>query len=400
MCVCVCMCSPAFLQRFCSLHSLCRHIRRPALEEVGILGGMAPRGFRAVTAAASATTVPEPDDEAGAAGDLSSLAKKVPKVKPMADQAKFQELQIQRSQLVKIIDTLQKRPDAIMMTWAWLEDHLDTSKEKSKQKESNWPESYTYIAKLPKYWMADFLVQASGGTLTSALLETMDSQDSEIVGNLFRMSCQVQKSDPMPRAALDKRVCLRMCMRRYENVGRRLSGWRDKFVRANGEVDWLRGGCYEPTFVGGRVVSVKHIGGETVAVPDYLNITDVFKIKSAWDDADACFSHGMASYRVADMFPSGTGPHKYRMGKRAVELKQMAEELKATIHAAEKDANMGIAVVTAGVTDFGKERVENKRKAALEAARAACKRMKTQKAENNGASLAPLVPAEVPVLTD
>lgn len=354
---------------------------------------MAPRRIADATTPVAKGMCEDTADTAGPDGSktLSPLAQKVPKVKPTADQHKFQQLQMERNQLVKIIDTLQKRPSLIMKTWSWLQDEADGSNKSPASAPTTWPESYTYIGKLPKYWMAEMISRATDNDISTSLLETMDSQNPEVVGQLFRMALQVSKNDPLPRAALDKRVCLRMCLSRYETVGKRLHGWRTKYVSPNGTVNWLQGGVCCPVCVQGRIVQVRHLGGDAVDVPDYLNISGVFQIRCAWDDAEATFTHGLAAYRIMDMFPEGSGPKKYKLGKKAVELKALAEDMKKRIIAEESSASLG-AHLACDAEEFGKDKAEERKRAALEKARAAVKRAKISKQEAEVVPLAGLEP--------
>lgn len=312
-----------------------------------------------MSANAKAATPPEHASES----ELCPLARKVPKVKSSGDHQKYKDQLLERSQMARIIDMLTKNPPYIATTWSWLQDHNDRQNANGHNpgRELWWPESYTFVSKLPKYWQAEFLAAMSDNELSLQDLEALDAHDNDAVGNLFRMAVQVQKGDALPRQALEKRVCYRLFEERYQLLGKRLIGWKKRAVLANNTVDWLKGGVFAPVIVGGKVCQVRHISGDHVEVPEYLAITASFTIGTAWDDCEATFKHGIA-----------------------------AQRLKAELDDQMLQQNRG-AVAVVG-EDFGKQKTEMKRKAALEKARAAVKRQKLEKAATAGASLAHLVP--------
>lgn len=369
---------------------LCRKVhRQPTAEMPARLsarsGGASCAGGAGLPSASKGGIAARPDEE------LTAFAKKVPKVKPCADQQLYQQRLLERGQFMKICDTLAKNPDYIMQTWSWLQDYIYKKNSPDSApgpgKDLFWPDSYTYISRLPKYWLAEFLAGMSDREMSLADFELIDGQDPEAVGKVFRMALQVAKTDPLPRVALERRVTYRMFEERYAMCGKRLVGWKRKAMAANGTIDWLKGGVYTPVVHEAKVVQVRHVCGDVATIPDYLTITSSFSIQHAWDDTEACFAHGLASFRIMDMFEANMGPKKHKLSKKAVELKTSAEHIKAALDEAEAETLKGTVVLVG--EDFGKDQVDAKRKAALEKAR---ERVKRQKLERKSAAHVPIAP--------
>lgn len=117
---------------------------------------------------------------------------------------------------------------------------------KKKAMESpTWNITYCFFEKLPHYWRAEFLVaELESKGLTEERVLAIEQRNSKNIDYLFDFFLAVHGRTSMPREMLNKEVCTIVCRRRMEQVGRATAGWLEAYIDNEGDIDWVRGGCY------------------------------------------------------------------------------------------------------------------------------------------------------------
>ena len=199
----------------------------------------------------------------------------------------------------------------------------------AKNKEA-WDRTVANMARIPKYWMAEWLVanDSSSMPLTQKLLDLMDFSDTQNVCRVFCMMLQVTPTTPMPALMRNsKALCAKTFKARLDSLRNPLIDWAQKHVQPHGAINWATGGCFAITWNdGGKATHVTHMCGATAKVDDTIMITKEYELCDPWDAFKARVEKGAARYYFHEMFPAGAGPHVAKMDKKALILEKLAED--------------------------------------------------------------------------
>ena len=308
------------------------------------------------------------------------MARRIGKVKAIADLAVWQKRVVERNALVKIIDKLVAEPALGPPVWGAIETGLINSVS-SEQADSHlkvyFKEKVGKVGRLPVDWIASWLVANS--PLTPKQVDNIDGHDKEALLNLFYLATGTAPLTPVPDCCRHRETCSRVFTARYVQLGRRLEQWAVN-VNLFGVVDWYQGGAYRFRFdEEGKLVRVVHISGTEADLPAHIHVTSAYTLKDPWLDMGACFSYGGSTVMIGAFFVPGAGPHKDALCKKAIVLKEMATTVMEEMKKHDEEARAGAGQAFLSQHD---EQVAEKRKVALQAARD-----KLKEAQNNRRNL-------------
>ena len=108
-----------------------------------------------------------------------------------------------------------------------------------------WPDSYSWWRQIPKYWLAEVIVEASPkGELSMKDIDLVDAADKNAIRNLSTFLFGTRQDSKFPRQLLPKAV-----MRSYLLEMHKLLGMRTKHVKGGlnekYEIDWVGIGVYQ-----------------------------------------------------------------------------------------------------------------------------------------------------------
>ena len=305
------------------------------------------------------------------------LTKKIPMVKPCQNVELFNQLTMRRQALIWCVDTLWHRPDVRLECKMWLECRLSAAAANEKGVNGSvalWPSTYVHLNKLPKYWMVGWMLKHADSEWTAADFEMIEAHDAEGPRQIFYFVNHCNDQDWLPRAALDKEVTTLMFDKRYSSCGNRLRPLKARLMNGNGQLNWSRGGAYQLEWnaENTRATQVRHVSGDRADVPEHVHITPAYTLRDGWSDNDASVKLGVATYVLADFFAATKrGPFLTRLDKKSTQLKVIAEAI------VKERAESVVAPMQVDPT-FGSAAKDEKRKAALEVARARAREKKAR----------------------
>jgi hypothetical protein len=303
-----------------------------------------------------------PEDE------LHPLARKVPKVKPCHDVIEMNKKKQERDALVQIIDLCCKDMTLCLPLRGFLDSTI-AKKSAAASASSVFPDSYSSFIRLPSYWMAAHLVRVTEGSLSKDLLEGLAKSSPKSIREIFHFAHCTLDSDYWPRKMLDKDLCARVFELRYEECGKRLTGFKEKALQKAGAVNWLAAGPWTLNFEDKKLVTITHISGAEASPESHEVVTPAFQFTDLWSDKLAALKLGTASYTVAAFFKDGEGPHKTILDKKASQLSDIIGRA-AQVDSQPLDAD----------PDFGAEaQAEARRKSLLKAREVAQNAKKNKK---------------------
>ena len=288
---------------------------------------------------ASAST-PDADGDSFESG-LSPLAKAVPRTRSTGDLSQDTNNQVRMITFQKIIMRLEANPEEILPTWGLME--VGTTRPKQDKTES-WDRTVANCGRLPKYWLAQWLVQndCSIAPLSQTLMDLIDSRDVANVKHMFYLFTLTSATTSIPKPCREsKTLCSKLFTNRLQLIGNPLKDWASKAVdETTGAVDWLVGGAYALIWEGDFAKEVVFITGDRAPIED-VRITKTFEIKDPWDILRAKAQKGAAKYSFADFFGSGTGPHKNKLDKKGAMLEAVARRLEMDMEQQTKSIMQG-----------------------------------------------------------
>lgn len=300
---------------------------------------------------------------------MSPVAKRIPtKIKKCSDAAEQRKKELARACFIKMVDWCHRNEAYCPTLWNYIE--TGTIKFGDDSTRSGFFASPPKTLKVvDKAWRAQWLIGRSGGSLSSQLLQRIDSVDECAIFDMFCLFTGTQGTEQLPKEFVEQDLLAAACDSRYASVhGVTLQTWVTNCIDArSGVVDWMAGGAYQFEFTDYLLTKVQHWRGETVMVPEAMHVTKSFELKHPAIDTQACFVSGPVTHIIAKLFSAKKGPHEFAFDKKG---KQMQELLAIATQSLQAKKSASSRLVQAEgslvLTDHAKE----KRSAALAKARA------------------------------
>jgi len=287
---------------------------------------------------------------------VTSMPKPIPTGDPQADQLSL----LRRSAFQRIVHHLETHEDEILTAWSILQAGM-AKPTSSVLKRDSWDRTVCSIARLPKYWKAQWLVAQDKSTkpMTQRLLDLADANDLQAVHHIFNAVTLTMPGTVLPPEARDcKAVCDLMFQKRLQSVGSPLTDWASRYISDTGKVDWGTA-VYQLSFGDtGECDFISFLGKDKVACT--VSVTKNFEIVDPWCPWKACAVKKPAKYFLHEFFEKSTGPNQFKLDKKATVLCQIATAIKANRSEVVKDL--------AGVFDDNQDYIgEEKKKLRQEA---------------------------------
>lgn len=115
----------------------------------------------------------------------SPLAQKFPPLKKTGDATIDNQLSMQRAAFVKIIDKLWFSPELIVPTCIQLECGRIGSGESSSARDEYFDEEWQTLSRLPKHWLAEWIVANSAGEISLDELSRVGMRHGDNIRNML-----------------------------------------------------------------------------------------------------------------------------------------------------------------------------------------------------------------------
>lgn len=163
------------------------------------------------------------------------------------------------------------------------------------------------FGKIPKYWMGEWCVRVSK-SLTPDDIKSMDKVNPNAIRNLCFYFTALDPNTALPKKALEKTICGRVCTARAIEVGHRFVHWKSVALRADYTVDWGKGGAYSID-TKRPIATIKHVTGEEVDFPQALRPEHVTMTEPQSDIRCQMEMQGVPGMRLRDLFKKDIGPN-------------------------------------------------------------------------------------------
>lgn len=305
---------------------------------------------------------------------LAALAKKVPAVRRTGDRTADRVKSIQRGALIRIVDQLSKYPEYILpLHGVMMSEDLLVSTKQQTQHRLEWSGDYKVLASIPIAWEAQYLIsrfRSLGIQMAQETLDLVEAQNPDDIKLLFAFDIQCALTLPMPAECKDAKIATQTFVRRAEVCGDRLKHLaKTGAFKQPGRVLFSEG-CFSLEFDATTqvVTRVKHICGESVAIPPHVRITQDFDLVDNHLDQFSRVELPLVSFNLASFFSASVSfkSHMQVPGKRFKLLARVAES--AAIVDSEKKAAEESTIVHVNV-QRAEQLVKEKAKATMQRAR-------------------------------
>ena len=178
---------------------------------------------------------------------------------------------------VKLMDLLCQNEDLVAGALGWVEDKVmgvSTAKKTSAAVRDvpNWPATYIYMEKVPKYWRAEFLAKNMGHHgLNTMILKQIDESSPTAITEMFDYLLAFHNKTKIPRVCLDKEIMMSFSAERLNDLGRGstewlhtlFDGWTKPFTPS-----WGKAGCFSVLEQSGTLI-LKYVSGAQVHGPKH-----------------------------------------------------------------------------------------------------------------------------------
>lgn len=309
--------------------------------------------------------------------DLSPFIKKFPAFKTTGNSFTDSKRKTQRQYLQEIVNHLWQHPDMILDAHGLVfsRDFMESKSSSTTDSSSAaaWPDKCSCVAKIPKKWMASFILDRAGierAQLTSAMITAMEKASPENIPQCFEFLTQIPAKLVFPDSMQScGTVAAKVFHSRATACGFRLKHLVEKGAFAsNGQIDWSKA-AFSCQWKGEELASVKYWSGAEGTIPECVRITKKFTLAFNYSDAQACFeAPGMPPMKISAWFPAGAAPNNDKISdKRAKVLASLADEASQAMDRAAQAHNAGDVVVHEGLLD---EAAEERQAASTAKARA------------------------------
>lgn len=184
-----------------------------------------------------------------------------------------------------------------------------TNREKAMGRESSYfnEQGTKTFGKIPKYWTGEWCVRVSK-KLTPDDIKSMDKVSPNAIRNLFFFFTALDPNTALPKKALEKTICDRVCTGRATEVGNRFVHWKSVALRADYTVDCGKGGAYSID-TKTPIATIKHVSGEEVDFPKALRPEHITMTEPHRDIRCQMEMQGVLAMRLRDLFKKDIGPN-------------------------------------------------------------------------------------------
>jgi hypothetical protein len=242
------------------------------------------------------------------------------------------------------------------------------------------------MSKVDRTWLAGWMKDHSGGTLSNTEVEILDAKDERLILDVLLMHLKMTGTETLPKACQDPEVLSKFMELRMAQVpGEHICDWVSKAVTKPGmEVDWWLGSAFHLEFNGDRAVKCRHRSGMEVAIlKEYIGKD--YEIVSPCSDEFATAKNGASSVVLCKLFPAKTGPNDSGLDKKNEQLKHLVAQAVASVNLRRSSTAPSATAQELVLKDHAKER-------RTEALRKARDRLASQ--PKRGRSFAAAKPAE------
>lgn len=223
-------------------------------------------------------------------------------------------------------------------------------------------------------WLSPFLSKAVGeaNPVSAAILDKVHSVNPDSLLNLFVFAIGVIPNTPLPAAFAHKTTCSKGCMKRYNQMGRRLEHLADFIDTKTGVIDWNNFGAYILSFHAetGSLQEIRHISGAVAAPPTWMPIARDFTLIGHWlDDGARLQRSNLADIPILQMFPSDSDFKLLLVDKNARALEELAAAAQGEIEEQQRKQDAEVAIQNDNCLPTTKKDTTEKRKATLSRAR-------------------------------
>lgn len=178
----------------------------------------------------------------------------------------------------------------------------------NKSESGPWP-NYPRFKRIPKYWIANYLVALSKGKLTNEVVNMMEEKDHMAVKTIFYWCHQIGDNTEIPQQMQSKEVMSAALSMRAEALGNRLNHILqspDILNLETGEFREQNLNSYTVVAKNGKVSAVVHISGLVAEV--LVQVTGDFEVAHHLDDMRAILRYGVCEMKLHQLFTVGAGP--------------------------------------------------------------------------------------------
>jgi hypothetical protein len=283
---------------------------------------------------------------------LSALAKKIPQIKRSGDLGIDTRKAIERDAMVRIVDKLSKYPAYILPMHGVMMSQDFCSESSASQQE--WTGNYKCVGKLPKGWIAEFLLARAcelglQEKLNTEVLQKVEGNSSHGLWFLFCFDMQMNQHISFPSPCHDKFVASQAFKERGVLVGNRLRKLVEGGIKSDGSLDFSTGGCFTLQFDDNKCTTVTHVNGEVAVVPEHVVITKKFTLHDNFLDTLARVELSPSKYQLADFFPDTAVFKGHILDKKATAFKEIAANIAKQMETTSATIAQGTVQVSASV---------------------------------------------------
>lgn len=283
-------------------------------------------------------------------GELSSVAKRIPRARKGSTVQESQQLEMRRQSLVNVVDFLCKYEIYAPKVWEMLQLGQICLDNDGDKPSTNFKTAPKCINKLDRTFKAAWLARRNGGHLTLDMIKACDANDPDFVDDIFKMFVRASGTETLPPQCIDQDVTAKAMEIRYEKVSpaESIGAWAQRCIPKTGaRIDWTKAGAYALRFdPAGKLVGIKHrASGHEATVPEDILIDKSFQVSSPTSDKLATLQKGpLKKYLCAAFFEKTlvNGPHFDLLDKKKTEIKDLvaiAEEHVASLRQASQLAD-------------------------------------------------------------
>lgn len=274
--------------------------------------------------------------------NLEGLIKRVPQINKSGNSQDDNARTMVLLGFIKLLSIFANDPSKILDALNTVQMGMCVGTNSQTKDCDRWPSTYTKVGRLPKYWKAALIADASGGEMSKELLSKVDSKDEQAIEMMFSLFTQTILEVYLPRLCLVKATCKRFFEARHKDCGSRMRGWAKKAIRDDGTIDWVAGCPYQLLWATGaedaKATQVEHISGDIADLPPYLSVTRAFKCESPHRDMEARLAKDNFAFSLSDLFKEDlSGPWKFRMSGKEKDKKDDSNPFNMLVQVFERE---------------------------------------------------------------
>lgn len=274
------------------------------------------------------------------AEELSPLAKRIGMFKKCSDPVEARQKELERKCLVRCVDYLAKHEEQAPKIWSWImTDMMGTHRDLDR--EVFFQEHPKTLAKVEKQWKANRLAANSNKMLNAVTLQHLDANDERLIDDLICMKAKLSGTESLPKECQEKAVLDELLKIRVAEVGAESVGsWVMKCVNMTDHtVDWAKGAVFTLVFEGEHARKVRHHSGVEVSNPQYIPLTQDFKIESPCNDQTCTAVRGASSCLLKSLFPEDSAPFQHMLDRKGKVMANLVKQ--AVLEVGRKKSALG-----------------------------------------------------------